>query len=274
MAVYRAYRDRVFAATHQPAEDAEFFGPPPIMRADDIAAVDALKLRADAGECEAQLRLGRFSDRGVCTSINCEKAAEYYRLAADQGDPTAIFNLAIYLSSGVLGEPDFAGAAALFRRAATEFRMPRASLHLAVLLAPGGEGVTRDLPGAVALLRPIADAPIKDPEAHYQLGCILRVGGYGVDPEPVGAKRYFELAHAQGVNAASNDLAAMSLEWRPGVPPNVAYAIDLYKQAASREHPRPMVCMGSRRTSCGRSRLINSQPSTITYRERSSMQRC
>jgi TPR repeat protein len=196
-----------------------------------------MKLRADSGDRDAQLRVGRYYDRGIGTAQNHDEAARYYELAAKQGDPHAMFNLACYLQAGGALDTDLS-AADWFQRAADEFNMPRASLHLAIILISTGD--PEDLPAAENRLRVLADSPNNDPDAQYYLGRLLDDRG-----ESAAAKRYFELAHAQGIDAASCDLATMSLEGRPDVPQNAEFAMETYGQAAGREHPMAHYNLGT-----------------------------
>ena len=63
--------------------------------------IDALRVRAEAGDAEAQYNLGfMYHNGGLGVPQDSAEAVRWYRLAADQGDANAQFNLAAMYGSG------------------------------------------------------------------------------------------------------------------------------------------------------------------------------
>ena len=83
--------------------------------------IDALRVRAEAGDAGAQNDLGIRYDIGRGVPQDDAEAVRWYRLAADQGDAIAQYNLGFMYQNGGLGVPqDDAEAARWYRLAADQ----------------------------------------------------------------------------------------------------------------------------------------------------------
>ena len=72
--------------------------------------IDALRVRAGAGDAEAQRNLGGMYRNGNGVPQDNAEAARWYRLAADQGDVDAQINLAVMYEHGVGVPQDYVQA--------------------------------------------------------------------------------------------------------------------------------------------------------------------
>lgn len=94
------------------------------------------------------------------------QAAKWFRLAAEQGQVEAQFNLALLLASGAGGPADPTQAAHWCRRAA-EQGFPPAQDHLGLMYAEG-HGVPRDKAEALVWFRVAAFGGLPEAEAHVR----------------------------------------------------------------------------------------------------------
>jgi TPR repeat protein len=235
MAQYRDYRDRVMKATMKRPEDEEFFNAKADLAPEKVAEYQGIKAAAEKNDPEAMVRLGRFYEIGHGVVQNNEDAAEWYERAARAGNPTGMFNLAIMAHTGQGCDQDFDVAVEWYRRAAAA-GIHTAEILLAGLMAEGKGFAAADAAGAAAIYRRLAEPPVANKDAQYHLGRMYDEGR-GLPRDPAAARRYFELSHNQGGDAATCDLAAMFLQGRDGIPANVKLGIETLNQAASRGHP-------------------------------------
>jgi len=123
-------------------------------RADFAAAEQLIKQRrfdeaftellpvAVAGNATAQLWLANMYRRGYGVKRNYAEAARWYRAAAEQGEPSAMYNYAVHLRDGVGVTADAAEASRWFQRGA-ESGHPESMLNLGLRYFHG-RGVDRD----------------------------------------------------------------------------------------------------------------------------------
>lgn len=133
------------------------------------AAVDsALLAKANAGDATAQLSVGETYEKGEGEKPNYAQAAAWYRRAADQNSSEAQFRLAALYRDGRGVSRDIAEAANWYRKAA-ELGHVRAQATLAILYSIG-QGV-----------------PHNDVEAYYwfALAAVMK----GPDQEKYAANR-------------------------------------------------------------------------------------
>lgn len=97
---------------------------------------------AEAGDAEAQFRVGRMFDVGEGMAVNAKKAVFWYGKAATAGHAKAAYNLGIRYHDGDGVEKSEETAAKLFAIGANG-NIPKAQLNLGLLYV-GGKGVPRD----------------------------------------------------------------------------------------------------------------------------------
>jgi TPR repeat protein len=86
------------------------------VRRDLARAIEWFRLGADHGDREAQFELGLLYLSG--TGVARDKTRDLFEAAANQDQPTALFNLAILTIEGAVVRPDIARARQLMHRAA------------------------------------------------------------------------------------------------------------------------------------------------------------
>ena len=128
----------VAAASAGPLED----GMEAYQEKDYLKAIQVWRPLAQAGDREAQYRLGVMYAEGRGIPPNDAEAALWFERAAEQGEPMAQYNLAASYVEGTGVRKDMAAAAKWFRRAADQ-GVPLAQLNLGLLYASGA-GVAQD----------------------------------------------------------------------------------------------------------------------------------
>ena len=109
---------------------------------DYLKAVQLWRPLAQAGDREAQYRLGVMYAEGKGVAPNDAEAALWFERAAEQGEAMAQYNLGASYVEGAGVRKDMATAAKWFRRAADQ-GIPLAQLNLGLLYA-SGDGVPQD----------------------------------------------------------------------------------------------------------------------------------
>jgi TPR repeat protein len=109
---------------------------------DYLKAVQVWRPLAQAGDPEAQYRVGVLYAEGKGVAPNDAEAALWFERAAAQGNPSAQYNLASSYADGVGVRKDMEAAAKWFRRAADQ-GIVLAQLNLGLLYA-AGVGVSED----------------------------------------------------------------------------------------------------------------------------------
>ena len=104
--------------------------------------IDALRVRAEAGDAEAQDDLGIMYANGRGVPEDDAEAVRWFRLAADQGVGTAQSNLGVMYHTGDGVTQDYAEPMRWYRLAADQ-GYARAQSNLG-LLYENGEGVSQD----------------------------------------------------------------------------------------------------------------------------------
>ena len=97
---------------------------------------------AQAGDAEAQFRVGRLYDVGEGVPRNAEKAISWYQKSAEQKNLNAAFNLGSIFYEGTLVKKNYAKAYKYWRLAA-ETGDPVSQSNLGLLLV-SGKGIKRD----------------------------------------------------------------------------------------------------------------------------------
>lgn len=109
---------------------------------DYLKAVQLWRPLAQAGDREAQYRLGVMYAEGKGVASNDAEAALWFERAAEQGQAMAQYNLGASYVEGAGVRKDMAAAAKWFARAADQ-GIPLAQLNLGLLYA-SGDGVPQD----------------------------------------------------------------------------------------------------------------------------------
>lgn len=129
-------------------------------RKDLLTEFESTKATAEAGNPEAQARLGFLYEFGEGVRKNLKTAVTWYSKAADQGNREAAFNLAGCYLNGVGVQQDSAKAVEVYSRL-VDTGDEDAMFALAEIYEQG-TGVSKDLARAVELYRRAADKGLTD----------------------------------------------------------------------------------------------------------------
>lgn len=178
--------------------------------------VGELQAAADSGDIEAQLQLGK-----IYTETNPELSKQYYKLAAENGNPDAQIRYGDILTR----EGDLSGAFEQYKQASSE--RTEAMLHVARMLKKG-RGVAKNCEEAARIFKEIADSG--HGYAQYEYGdCLKR--GIGVKQNEKEAAEYFK-------ESTKNECVAGVLEYAEilsqGTEEEQKKAFILYKKWASK----------------------------------------
>jgi TPR repeat protein len=236
MVDYRLYRDRVFESTYQ-SPNARVVFLNEMVQAKDTPIFEAAKAEADGGNAQKQVTVARMYQRGQGVKANANESFRYYEMAARQREPIGMYQtgLAYFLGNGVAR--DLRQAAQWLAEAAKEPNFVQAQVQLALFLENGWGGPP-DGPRAVALLKKAADPPSNFRDAQYHLGRIL-CDGKVVAANHAEARRYYEMALANGEEGAGNDLASMDIKGQ-GKAIDFPGALKTFQAAMDRD--LPMAC--------------------------------
>jgi hypothetical protein len=160
--------------------------------------LEEVRPKAEAGEAEAQMKLGVVYAKGLGVAQDYKQAAQWYRKAAEQGHPAAQTALGELYEAGQGVARDAAEAANWYRRAA-EQGDAGGQYNLAVLYVVG-RGVAVDDAEAIKWYRKAAEQG--DSLAQFNLG-MRYYEAHGVAPDPIEAYKWLSLAAAQGIPDAA-----------------------------------------------------------------------
>jgi TPR repeat protein len=182
----------------------------------------------ETSDVKSMTLLGELYADGYCVPKNDEKAAEWYKLAADRGDRDAMFALAMFRLQGRAGSRDRDASAKLLA-AAAKLGHPIAAYDLALLYIEG-QLFPRDFNRAAELLHVAAVAG--NAEAQYALGTLYKEGR-GVPKNMSEAVRLWALASLAD-NPDAQVEYAIALFNGDGVAKNEQAAAALFHKAAQR----------------------------------------
>jgi TPR repeat protein len=171
--------------------------------------------------------IGELFNQGLGVPMNPVKAAEWYTLAAKQGDPNALSTLGLMALEGRGMEKNPTQGKAWLEQAAAKGE-PRASYNLGLLYMSTGDNA--DLKRAIAYLQTATSAEIGD--AQHALG-VLYLTGKGVEKSSTEAARLFERAAKNGSLAGEVEYAILLFNG-DGVKADEAQGAKLFRRAASR----------------------------------------
>ena len=171
------------AATAPPAP-----GAPPMAVANE--ALPVLRGRAEAGDVEAQVELGRRYVQGIGVGRNDAEAAKWLQRAADQGNAQAQFNVGVMYERGIGVGADLARALDYYRKSGAQ-NTPMAWHNLALLYAAGAPGLKADPVQARKLMTQAAE--LGQIESQYSLA-LMHLQGVGGPPDRVSAMGWMAVA--------------------------------------------------------------------------------
>jgi TPR repeat protein len=166
----------------------------------DQKPIEEVKAKAEAGDAESEMELGRRYNKGEGVAKNEVEAVKWYRKAAEQNLARAQYNLGVCYGRGDgcrdgVAEDDV--EAAKWYRKAAEQNFAAAQYNLGVCY-DRGDGVTEDHAEAAKWYRKAAEQ--NDADAQYNLAiCYER--GDGVTEDWVEAYKWLLLAARQGHKA-------------------------------------------------------------------------
>jgi TPR repeat protein len=187
----------------------------------------ALTRKAEAGDAEAQFKLGVMHDRGVGVPKNVAKAIEWIQKAAVQGNTEAQHNLGLMYYEGTAVTKDPLKSLEWFQKAADK-GYPPAQFRLG-LIYKKGEGVKADIGKAVELWEKAAVQGYAN--AQFALGLNYFLGEAG-SKDTAKAYYWYQKAADQGFVAAQDSLGTM-YSLGIGVPKDATKALYWFDKAAS-----------------------------------------
>jgi TPR repeat protein len=198
--------------------------------------------RAEAGDPDAQSRLGILyrSGRGVAQSD--AEALRWIRQAAEAGHPAAQHYLGLFYLSGVGTEVDLAEAGLWLRRCA-DFDEPDALLALA-WFAWGENGVPGFAEETTALLRNSAELGLSGAEYTARLLQGERLQSRAADKQVGESGIDWLRQSAEGGHREAQYQLALALQTGVGVAAAPAEALGWFELAASQGDPRAMRRLG------------------------------
>lgn len=160
------------------------------LTAQAVAAFQATATAAEAGDRNAQTRLGDLFRIGKGTQRDFAQAKKWYEEAARHGSPEGQFHLGMMHLKGEGTKPDYLKAADLLRSAANQGQDREARFELGRLYFRG-RGVMQDYGKAIDLYRQAAEQDHLG--AQYLLGT-MQEEGWGVKEDLVEAYKWYTLA--------------------------------------------------------------------------------
>jgi len=193
-----------------------------------------IELAAQKGDPEALFLLGDMYQKGIGCEINAKKALEYYHTAAEKGYREAQALLGSIYIEGKTIQQDIAKGLHYLELAANQ-NCDQASLALG-LIYESGQYIAKDLAKAKQYYTAVAQH--NNPTGWYQLGLLQ-----GNENNYLAAKNSFEEAIKQGDDAARTELGIIYL-YGMGIPKDFAKAKELFEVAAQKENKEALNCLG------------------------------
>ena len=188
-------------------------------------SVDDLRSKAEKGDVEAQVELGRIYQDGNGVAKDDAEATKWYLMAANQGRDFAQFELGYMYEKGAGVSKDASEAAKWYRKAADQgyvyAQFTLGNLYL------DGIGVPKDAAEAVKWYRKAADQDYAD--AQFNLGNHYW-NGIGVTKNVAEALKWYRKAADKGDAGAQVNLGSMYRDGI-GVTKDIAEALNWYHKA-------------------------------------------
>jgi TPR repeat protein len=189
-------------------------------------AAHYFKLSADQGDPTSQFKYGVMLHEGDGIPMNKSLAAHYFKLSADQGDAAAQFYYGILLLKGDGIRMNKSLAADYYRLSADQGHAV-AQFGYGVMLAKG-DGIAMNKSLAADYFKLSADQGVATAQFNYG---IMLWKGDGIPMNKSLAADYFKLSADQGHAAAQFNYGVM-LAQGDGIPMNKSLAADYYKLSA------------------------------------------
>ncbi|KAJ8297710.1 hypothetical protein KUTeg_024241 [Tegillarca granosa] len=159
------------------------------------------------------------------------QAIKHYELAADEGHPQALYNMALIYLKGEGGIEKNPRLAISLLESAANLGLCEAQTYLGVHYT---ESETKDMEKAVSFFKSAADQ--NDAEAQYFLG-ICYEQGWGVEPNECKAAALYTQAASGGHEGAMYNLAVFHHYGLGGLPEDHVSAKELFEKAAAAGNP-------------------------------------
>ncbi len=167
---------------------------------DQLRAEAAVRKAANAGNAEAQFRLGVMYGNGDGVGLDYEQARGWFEKAAAQGHENALITLAWMYANGAGVDADEDRARRLYLKAA-ERGSAKAQYVVGTMYRFAQYGVKKDIPRAVEWYLKAADQGMAT--AQFALGRML-MEGKGVMRDDAAALQWLSLAHVNGSKRAED----------------------------------------------------------------------
>ena len=184
------------------------------------------RIAAEQGDADAQFELGWAYDTGEGIDQDYREAVRWYREAAEQGNASAQYNLGVAYGTGEGIDQDYREAVRWYREAAEQGNA-RAQYNLGVAYGKG-EGIDQDRPEAVRWYRKAAEQG--NASAQNNLGVAYSTGE-GIAQDHREAIRWHRKAAKQGNARAQNNLG-LAYKNGEGVAQDHREAMRWYRKAA------------------------------------------
>ena len=188
-------------------------------------AVKWYRIAADQGNANAQYNLGLMYYNGYGLTKDYVEAVKWYRKAADQGNAKAQHNLGYMYYNGIGVKKDYVEAAKWYRKAAEQGNAK--SQHNLGYMYSNGYGVTQDYAEALKWYRKAADQ--ENASSMSSIGYLYDKGN-GVSQDYSEALKWYQKAAEQG-NAMSMNNIGFLYEKGNGVTQNYQTAKEWYQKA-------------------------------------------
>ena len=189
---------------------------------DYVQAANWFRIAAEQGNAKAQYNLGVMYRKGQGVPQDDSQAVNWYRKAAEQGNAMAQNNLG-YLYRNGQGVPQDDSQAANWYRKAAEQGSANAQFELGVMYS-----VQQDYSQAANWFRKAAEQG--DANAQFNLGVMYRKG-QGAPQDDSQAVNWYRKAAEQGNAMAQNNLGYLYRNGQ-GVPQDDSQAANWYRKAA------------------------------------------
>jgi uncharacterized protein len=218
--------------------------------------VAQLRAKAESGDAEAQLQLGRAYDDGNGVPQSDREAVKWYRAAAEQGNATAEDDLAVMYRSGRGVEKDNVEAVKWYKKAARQ-KNATAMFNLGTAYY-NGDGVSIDDVSAYAWFslaqdfgsQPAVDAVrrMKEEKGTFEAAAFEQAGdmfakGDDLPQSYSDATRWYRKAVESGSSLAQMKLVSVLLQ-EPIPESNYPEVRRLCENAAASRSPAGMYCLG------------------------------
>lgn len=189
--------------------------------------VDRYRIKAQAGDAQAQFRLGYLQENGLILGTpDLAAAAEWYGRAADNGHAAAQFKRARMYADGIGGARNYEKAAALYEAAAKQ-GVAEAQYNLAIL-QQDGVGVEKNVDAAIRWFEQAAFRGVVP--AMRALG-LLYLAGVGKSPQDeIEAWAWLTLAVENGDTTLAERLSMVELTLGEDALEEARRLADAYRQ--------------------------------------------